>query len=351
MISSSLLTKLTLGALTTAAAGVALVATTGTPEVVPEASSTVPHMAAATAAESAPSSIPARVRSTPEAVSGRALPHPAEDPGGAECETCSADGMPSFDALKECHGRFPVGEDGRVDINVKLKGTRVDAVTVRSQSESDADLVACLEETFPGSEAILSDGQDPPEELNLALFPTTAGVPRDVDAPTPVEMAAEGSLPVRAEGTDPVRTVVACAAYDCEFCDKARVTLDQVLDEYPDVQLAWMQFPLPDHPSALVGARAALAAQSQGKFWSMHGLLFDRPGERSDEDVRAFAKEIGLDIERFERDFSAAETLEAVEAQRTSCMAAGAKGTPSFFLDDTVMVGAQPIEAFRALLD
>lgn len=352
MISSSIFTKLVLGTLTTAAvAGVAIVATDGPTEVVPEASASRPHMAAATTAQTPATPIPSRVRARPEQAS--AVPHssPRDQPEEPGCETCSADGMPSFDALAQCQERFAVSEGGRVDINVKLKGGWVDAVTVRSQSEDDDELVACLNETLPGSEASISEGQTPPEELNLALLPSTIKVPDQVDAPTPTEMAADGGLPVRAEGDAPVRTVVACADYDCQFCDKARVTLDQVLDEYPDLQLAWMQFPLHDSPSALLGARAAVAAQAQGKFWEMHALLFDRPAQREDGDVRAMAKELDLDLAQFERDFAADSTLETIDAQKASCVAAGAMGTPSFFFGDTVMVGAQPIEAFRKLLD
>lgn len=351
MISTSLFTKIALGALTTAAAGVAIVATAGAPEVVSETSAPRPHMAAATTAQAATKSIPSRPTATAELAPTATHSGPVGEPSEPGCQTCSADGMPSFDALAQCHERFAVSEGGRIDINVRLKGARVDSVKVRSQSEADDDLVECLEETVTGSEATLAEGQTPPEELNLVLLPSTAKVPAVLDAPTPVEMAEEGGLPVRAEGGAPVRTVVACADYDCEFCDKARVTLDQVLDEYPDLQLAWMQFPLHDHPSALIGARAAMAAHAQGKFWEMHELLFDRPGRRGEEDVRAFAKELELDLERFERDFAAASTLEAIESQKASCTAAGAMGTPSFFFGDTVMVGAQPIEAFRALLD
>lgn len=352
MISSSIFTKLVLGTLTTAAvAGVAIVATGGPTEVVPETPASRPHMAAATTAQTPATPIPNRFSASPERASTAPHSSPRKQPEEPGCETCSADGMPSFDALAECQERFSVSEGGRVDINVRLDGARIDVVTVRSQNETDDDLVACLEETLPGSEASVSDGQTPPEELNLALLPSTSKLPAEIDAPTPSEMAADGGLPVRAEGDAPVRTVVACADYDCEFCDKARVTLDQVLDEYPDLQLAWMQFPLHDRPSALVGARAAVAAQAQGKFWEMHALLFDRSAQRDEGDVRAMAKELNLDLVQFERDFTADSTLETIEAQKASCVAAGAMGTPSFFFGDTVIVGAQPIEAFRKLLD
>ncbi|MCR9162935.1 MAG: DsbA family protein [Nannocystaceae bacterium] len=73
------------------------------------------------------------------------------------------------------------------------------------------------------------------------------------------------------------------------------------------------------------------------------------PGAHTEDDVSGHARALGLDMQRFASDFAAAQ--ETVELQRESCEAAGAKGTPSFFIGDTVLIGAQPIEAFRKLLD
>lgn len=355
LMSSSPIPKLAFGALTAATlAAVAVVATTGATEVVPERSTARPHLAAATTSQPVARSAQHRASAVPERASVRPAaptrPHDksSDDPG---CQTCSEDGMPSFDALAECQERFDVSPGGRIDINVAFDGTRIDALNVRSKSDLDAELVACIEDGLPGSEATVLDGHVPPQEMNLALLPSTVAVPDDVDAPTPGEMAEDGVLPVRAQGDAPVRTVVACSDYDCQFCDKARTTLDQVLDEYPDLQLAWMHFPLHDDPSARRAARAAVAAQAQGKFWDMHALLYDQPGERTDAGMRAFAAEIGLNLADFDRDFNSDSTQEALDAQKASCQAAGALGTPSFFVNDTVLVGAQPIEAFRKLLD
>ncbi|MBV1861920.1 MAG: sigma-70 family RNA polymerase sigma factor, partial [Nannocystaceae bacterium] len=351
MISSSLFTKLALGTLTTAAAGVAIVATVGGTEVTPQEPSSRPQISVSTTTPTAEKTAPRRFSTGLAARASSDGRLPDREPTDSRCETCSDSGMPSFGPISECQARFSVSEYGRVNINVTLDGTVVDTVTVRSQSELDGELVTCLEETLPGAEAMLSEDRIPSQEMNLVLVADVKTVPQDIDAPTPVEMAAGGLLPVRSEGEAPTRTVVACADYGCAFCDKARVTLDQVLDEYPDLQLAWMQFPLESGSSGSVGARAAVAAHAQGKFWEMHALLFDRPGPLGDDDVRAIAKAVDLDLARFERDFTADSTVETVEAQRASCVAAGATGTPSFFVGDTVMVGAQPIEAFRALLD
>ena len=346
MISSPLF-KLALGAVTTlAAAGILVTATAHeAPERASEQPAARPHMAAAT---TSPTPTRRSVATPVTEASRPSAPAPAQDPDTPECETCAA-GMPSFDAMAECVERFPVSADGRIDANVQLDGTVVDRVTVTSKSDADADLAECLRDALPGSEANVGEDGLQTDELNLVVFPDVAEVPTDVDAPTPLEMADDGLLPTRAEGDAPVRTIVACSDYECPFCERARATVDQVLDEYPDVRVAWMHDPLPVHEGAKVAARAASAAQAQGKFWDMHDLLFEHADAHGEDDVLGFARSLGLDMKRFEEDFAAAD--EAVELQRKSCEAAGAKGTPSFFIGDTVLIGAQPIEAFRDALD
>ena len=348
MISSPLF-KLALGAVTTlAAASVAVVVTSQeAPERASEEPAARPQMAAVTTSP-APAHAAPLVVATATEEPPRAEPVPSDDPEAPGCETCAA-GMPSFDAMAECVEQFPVSADGRVDANVHLDGIIVDRVTVTSKSEADAELAQCLRQSLPGSEANVGENGLQTDELNLALVADVAKVPEDVDAPTPLEMADDGLLPTRAEGGAPVRTIVACSDYECPFCERARATVDQVLDEYPDVRVAWMHDPLPVHEGAKVAARAASAAQAQGRFWEMHDLLFEHADAHGEDDVLGFARSLGLDMKRFEEDFAAAD--EAVELQRKSCEAAGAKGTPSFFIGDTVLIGAQPIEAFRDALD
>lgn len=350
MITSSLFSKLALGAVTTlAAAGIAVVATSReTPMQASQQPEARPQMASVTTAASVAKSVPAVRASAVAETLPHVSPAPSEEPEEPGCDTCAAD-MPSFDAMMECSKRHPVSEDGRIDVNLRLEGIIVEEVTVTSQSEADGELTECLRESLPGSLAHADEDVPHSDELNLAILPVSAAVPRDIDAATPVEMADEGLLPTRTEGDAPVRTIVACSDYECSFCEQARATIDQVLDEYPDVAVAWMHDPLSVHEGATVAARAASAAQAQGKFWEMHDLLFEHPGAHAEDDVFGHARALGLDMQRFASDFAAAQ--ETVELQRESCAAAGAKGTPSFFIGDTVLIGAQPIEAFRKLLD
>ena len=244
------------------------------------------------------------------------------------------------------------GDGDPTDDDTDGDGTVVEEATVRSRDDADASLVRCLEEGLESSVATVPDGVEPLTEMNLALLPETATVTPSAAHATPLEYASDEQLPTRSEGKEPAtRTVVECAEFDCPFSEGARATLEQLVDEYETVEVKWMHNPLPSHAGAMVAARASLAAQSQDAFWGMHDLLFDHPQRRSDADMVAFAKELGLDTARFERDFHDQATLDEIETQRQSCLAAGAQGTPSFFVDDTVVVGAQPIEAFRDLLD
>lgn len=365
MINTSF-SKLALGALAlTAVGGVALASSAQSPEPVAREDAPAPVLAAATAASADSPALTAtrHAEPTPRAPLAAATPprpshavpptQPAED---VPCQTCAEDNMPSFDVVAACVEEHPVSATGRIDINVKLgrngDGTVVEEAAVRSHDDADAALVGCLEDGLVASAATVPDGAEPLSEMNLVLLPQTAAVTATAEHATPLEYASGERWPARSEGEEPAtRTVIECAEFDCPFSERARTTLEQLVDEYETVEVQWMHNPLPAHAGAMVAARASVAAQSQGAFWGMHDLLFDHPERRTDAEMLEFAKELGLDAVRFERDFHDPATLEEIETQRQSCLAAGAQGTPAFFVDDTVVVGAQPIDVFRDLLD
>ncbi|HSC86846.1 MAG TPA: thioredoxin domain-containing protein, partial [Polyangiaceae bacterium] len=79
--------------------------------------------------------------------------------------------------------------------------------------------------------------------------------------------------PSRGPG-DAIITVVEFADFECPACKAASPALDKVLAENPDVRFVFKNFPLDMHPNAESAARAAMAADKQGKFWEMHHELF-----------------------------------------------------------------------------
>ena len=78
-----------------------------------------------------------------------------------------------------------------------------------------------------------------------------------------------------------------------------------MLEKYPlQVKLVFKSFPLTKHKFAKKAAVAAFAARRQGKFWEYHDLLFENIDTLSDQKFRQIARELGLDLERFEKDIN-----------------------------------------------
>jgi protein-disulfide isomerase len=103
-------------------------------------------------------------------------------------------------------------------------------------------------------------------------------------------------------------------------------------------------------------AQAAECAADQGKFWQYHDLLFARQagenqGAFTKDKLIGFAKELALDMAKFEPCLKNDQTLARVQADVQEGQAAGVRGTPSFFINQAPLVGAQPIEAFRAAIE
>jgi protein-disulfide isomerase len=129
-------------------------------------------------------------------------------------------------------------------------------------------------------------------------------------------------------------TIVEFSDFQCPHCGAAHPETARLLREFDgQVRLVYKYFPLSGHTRALPAARAAEAARAQGKFWEMHDMLFENQRALEDEDIRKYASQLGLDMERFERDWNAETTLQRVEADRQLGVKLGIEATPSFFVD------------------
>lgn len=129
-------------------------------------------------------------------------------------------------------------------------------------------------------------------------------------------------------------TIVEFSDFQCPHCGAAHPELVRLLRELDGrVRLVYKYFPLSGHSRALPAARAAEAARAQGKFWEMHDQLFEHQSALEDDDIRKYAAAIGLDLERFERDWSAPNTAARVDADRQLGQRVGIEATPSFFVD------------------
>ncbi|MEM7154246.1 MAG: thioredoxin domain-containing protein [Myxococcota bacterium] len=146
-------------------------------------------------------------------------------------------------------------------------------------------------------------------------------------------------------------TVVMFGDFQCPYCKRVLPTLDALLAKNPEVRLVFRHNPLPMHDQAEMAARAAVAAGRQDKFWEMHDKLFDNNSRLSESQVRLLADEIGLDLVRFDRDFSDAETAAVVQRDLRDAKKFGVVGTPAFFVNGRHLAGAQPIQGFETVVD
>lgn len=110
--------------------------------------------------------------------------------------------------------------------------------------------------------------------------------------------------------------------------------LQQVLERYPDdVKLVFKNFPLDRHGYARKAAAAALAASAQGKFWEYHDKLFEDPQALSDQRIKQIAVELGLDMEKFNRDMASPGVRQLIQEDEREGRKAGVQGTPTVFVN------------------
>jgi protein-disulfide isomerase len=165
-------------------------------------------------------------------------------------------------------------------------------------------------------------------------------------------------LSIRTDGA-PIRgpeaahvTIVAFSDFHCPYCARAKQTLEQVQEVYPDdVAVVFKHLPLRQHKGALEAHAAAEAAHGQGRFWEMHDLLFASPYELEPEQLASHARQLGLDVPRFERDLASDAVRQRVEADLHEAQQLGITGTPTFYVNGRLLAGAQPFEAFQEAID
>jgi formate-nitrite transporter family protein len=151
-------------------------------------------------------------------------------------------------------------------------------------------------------------------------------------------------------GPDSAPVILEYGDYECPYSRAAFRSIERVERELGGgVRFAFRHFPLTEiHPHALAAAMAAEAAALQGLFWEMHEKLFHRQHALGDDDLRRYAGEVGLDLDRYERDRYGSETLARVARDRRRGEVSGqVKGTPTLFIDGALHADSYEHEVLR----
>jgi NhaA family Na+:H+ antiporter len=139
--------------------------------------------------------------------------------------------------------------------------------------------------------------------------------------------------------------------YECPYSRQAFRTIEQLQAQDASLRFVFRHLPLTSiHSHALAAAGFAEAAAA-GLFWTMHDLLFHRQKALGENDLFAYAREVGLDEARLRDDLERDEVWHRVRDDATSAVAAGARGTPTLFLDGRLHTGGYDHGTLRATLD
>jgi protein-disulfide isomerase len=149
-------------------------------------------------------------------------------------------------------------------------------------------------------------------------------------------------------------TIVEFSDYECPFCTKWHVEVWPRLQEaYPDqVRLVYRDFPLYSiHGNAIPAAEAANCAGEQNKYWEYHELLFQAKQGLGEEAFKQYATEIGLDEAAFNECLESRRYQDEVDADLQAAMKLGVRSTPTFYINGIPLIGAQPYQNFKDLID
>ena len=157
-----------------------------------------------------------------------------------------------------------------------------------------------------------------------------------------------------AKGSDkaPV-TIVEFTDFDCPFCKRVRPTVADLLAKYGDkVRYVHHDFPIEKlHPGATRAHLAARCADDQGKFWPYHDKIFAGSESADPARLKTYAKELGLDLVAFEQCLATSKHQAIVQSDIETGQRLGITGTPTFFINGRMLLGAQPLQAFAEVID
>ena len=167
----------------------------------------------------------------------------------------------------------------------------------------------------------------------------------------PIPFTLQEGAPIRGDKNAPVQ-IIQIAEFECPFCARAHDTLLELMRRYKSkVNVAFVHLPLSFHKEAIPAGAAAMAAHKQGKFWAYNDILFANQDKLGEKLYTQTAGELGLDMAKFNADRKDPKVLAYIQEDAKRAGEIGARGTPYFLINGVALNGAQPIEAFEAVVE
>jgi protein-disulfide isomerase len=253
-------------------------------------------------------------------------------------------------------GRRKMSVPQMVDQEIRLSGAAV-------VSEADVEtLVAANRGRWGGTEVELRERvrDELQRQRNLAAREAFVARLRSsatviVSLPPPeirrFTISLDDAAATRGDADAPI-TIVEFTDFHCPYCRTVQPTLDEVLRRYGR-QVRHVQHDVPIdqiHPRARPAHEAARCAGEQNKFWEYREQVFASFPAQPDR-LSALAVAAGLDLAKFEVCRAGSRATEAVARSSDLAASMGIQATPTFFINGRLLRGAQPLEAFTAVID
>ena len=148
-------------------------------------------------------------------------------------------------------------------------------------------------------------------------------------------------------------TIVEFGDFQCPFCRQwQQDTYQPLMAAYPDkIRLVYRDFPLTSiHPNAFPAAEAAQCANEQNAFWPYQDKLFSSEN-LSDDTYKQYAQELNLDMTKFNTCITNHTYDKYIQDNSDFATKTGVDSTPTFFINGLALIGAQPIDAFKQIID
>jgi Na+/H+ antiporter NhaA len=182
-----------------------------------------------------------------------------------------------------------------------------------------------------------------PSQLRIRAVLGTAETIVDLQAPVD-----EDRDHVRGPSNAPV-TLIEYGDFQCPYCGQAESVIRELLADFGELEYIWRHLPLTDvHPSAQIAAEATEAASAQGAFWEMHALLLRHQDELRPPDLRRYAEQLGLEVDRFSDELRTHVYAGRIAEDVDSADLSGVAGTPTFFINGRRHHGAYDIATLAA---
>lgn len=151
-------------------------------------------------------------------------------------------------------------------------------------------------------------------------------------------------------GDDAGIILIEFSDFQCPFCSKASEIVDEFMGKHKEVKLVYKHLPLDFHAEAMPAAKAAWAANQQGKFWPYHHQLFAQQDRLGEPLYKTIARDLNLDLTKFEIDRASVEAVNAIAEDINLAETLGISGTPFFVMGGEMLSGAVPLSDLENVL-